>query len=348
MTGSLEVASATLSGTVSAASGGHFVSTGLVQLSAGAVLAVDATSFMELGTAGAATAGDLTVDASGNVLLLGDGTAAAAVVNNGQINASNANAGGNTLEITGAVTGTGAFSIGVGTNPSPGNYTPGGIPRFDGSVAATQVVAFDSAANSQEAPTLILADPMAFHGTVSDFTSPGDAIELTAIDNVTSTDLVNGDTLEISLSSGGPIDLAMSGNFAGEFFHHALVGSDTLITEDNVPCYLAGTLIMTDRGEVAVETLTAGDRAITLSGAARPIKWIGFGRTLVTPRNRCDVSAVIIRRGGPGGQRAAPRSLAHPPSRDPGRRGAGPVEHSGQRRLGAVGRCRTRRGVLPR
>ena len=48
----------------------------------------------------------------------------------------------------------------------------------------------------------------------------------------------------------------------------------TLLTED-VPCYCAGTLISTVRGDVPVEGLVIGDEVLTLAGAPRPIKWIG-------------------------------------------------------------------------
>jgi hypothetical protein len=52
------------------------------------------------------------------------------------------------------------------------------------------------------------------------------------------------------------------------------VGGDGKITGD-IPCYCAGTLIATKDGDKRVEDLSIGDEIVTLSGALRPIKWIG-------------------------------------------------------------------------
>lgn len=70
---------------------------------------------------------------------------------------------------------------------------------------------------------------------------------------------------------------------------------DTLGTDPNVvdikaqlfstpdpSCYLAGSLVHTDRGDVPVERLRIGDRVLTASGAYRPIRWIG--RTTIPAR----------------------------------------------------------------
>lgn len=41
------------------------------------------------------------------------------------------------------------------------------------------------------------------------------------------------------------------------------------------PCFAAGTLVTTERGEVAVEALEVGDLVATASGESRPVIWIG-------------------------------------------------------------------------
>jgi hypothetical protein len=45
-----------------------------------------------------------------------------------------------------------------------------------------------------------------------------------------------------------------------------------------MPCFAAGTRIMTRHGEVPVELLREGDVVVTAAGASRPIQWIGHRR----------------------------------------------------------------------
>jgi hypothetical protein len=64
------------------------------------------------------------------------------------------------------------------------------------------------------------------------------------------------------------------------------------------PCYLAGTRIATPTGEVLVERLAIGDRVVTLSGAERPIKWMGrrsYGGRFVMGRK--DILPICVKAG---------------------------------------------------
>jgi hypothetical protein len=99
----------------------------------------------------------------------------------------------------------------------------------------------------------------------------------------------NGITFEIDLGGGTIGYVNVSYNYGsnpptwsaqtvinGVDSNVALNGTyNSVIVSNNTPCYCRGSLILTSRGEVAVEDLVVGDSAVTASGAARPIKWIG-------------------------------------------------------------------------
>jgi len=103
----------------------------------------------------------------------------------------------------------------------------------------------------------------------------------------------NAGTASYSIASGGVVDTLTH-------IQLAKFGAAAPVTLASLTCFLRGTRIAVRAGEVAVETLRAGDLVRTASGQMRPILWVGFGRSLITPANRCDVAPVIFRRGALG------------------------------------------------
>lgn len=56
-----------------------------------------------------------------------------------------------------------------------------------------------------------------------------------------------------------------------------LVGppEDNDLPDNVVPCFVRGTMIMTDKGPVAVENLSVGDMVMTKDNGPQPIRWVG-------------------------------------------------------------------------
>lgn len=73
-------------------------------------------------------------------------------------------------------------------------------------------------------------------------------------------------------------------------FVDAIVTADTPIN----PCFTAGTLILTTRGEMAVEDLAEGDKIISPDGAEESIIWIGRRELDLTAALRPDALRPVI------------------------------------------------------
>ncbi|WP_050527264.1 Hint domain-containing protein [Pseudorhodobacter aquimaris] len=117
-------------------------------------------------------------------------------------------------------------------------------------------------------------------------------------DDYDTLDLRGSGPFSIAYSDDNPEDGTVSffdedGNPAGYL--------DFANIENVIPCFTPGTLIATPKGEVPVESLTAGDRVITRDNGIQQICWTGvkkmdWGALTVNPHLR----PVMIRRGSLG------------------------------------------------
>jgi autotransporter passenger strand-loop-strand repeat protein len=86
----------------------------------------------------------------------------------------------------------------------------------------------------------------------------------------------SGGSGTLDVLSGGTVleSMTLDGTYATGQFILTKAGSVDEIFY-NVACYLAGTLIATEHGEIAVEDLRIGDLVVTAAGGLQPLKWIG-------------------------------------------------------------------------
>jgi hypothetical protein len=266
----LELASGSSTGTVSGL-GTEFTGFAAVTVDAGATWDLAGANTL------AATA---TLTNSGTLKLSAATlTDAGAAINNGQILLDDSTMSAASITGTGSTTIDGSSTLTV-----------------QGAISSGETIAFASAGG-----VLDIADPADVTGTISGFGS-GDAIDLLGIGSIAGdqVNLLAGNVLAVSETGGSTIDLqlAATDDFAGLFFHLVQDGNGADITVDGTPCYCRGTRVLTEQGEVAVENLAVGDRLVTVSGVAKPLRWIGrrsYGGQFAAG-NR-DVLPVLIREG---------------------------------------------------
>lgn len=102
------------------------------------------------------------------------------------------------------------------------------------------------------------------------------------------------------ISFGGPVDSFTLSHASGGGSSQIYM-SDFGFTPSSATqavCFVAGTMIRTAQGEVAVEDLCAGDLVMTRDNGLQPIRWIGASRQRLAPGS--PVQPVRIRAGALG------------------------------------------------
>ncbi len=237
-------------------------------------IGISGTADLTIGTGGTVSAATPSIGGIGTITLAGGTLDPIATLTNAGIisgfgalddalvNNSNVIAESGELEVTGPISGSGNLTI-----------DPVGTLDVSGSIAAGQSVTFAGAD-----ATLILGTPG------NQFTDPilslqdDDRIELAGL-SISGAFFTQSSTPDVGTITvtGSETYIFNDVTFAAGANTNFTVGNDPTTGNDflQVACYLAGTLILTDRGEVPMESLTIGDRVITRSGEAKPIKWLG-------------------------------------------------------------------------
>ena len=95
--------------------------------------------------------------------------------------------------------------------------------------------------------------------------------------------LTLGTGQQVTVNADGTLTVVGDGNVEVANFTYTVASStgqtDTgFVIVDSVPCFVAGTMVLTPRGEVPVETLAPGDLVLTKDDGPQPLRWIGQRR----------------------------------------------------------------------
>ena len=307
---------------------------GTLALFAGSRIDLDATSFLEVGNAGTAAAGALTVDTGAS--LTGEGTIAApSIVNNGTISGTFMFEGtGNRINnglykaatVTDVINNGTILATTVNTISGNGTIVAQSLTNVTGDAdiqfGVNQFVYFGTNVSGHvtfaPGPAILITPSSIGDLSLKSFAGD-DELVLQGLTATSVAYVATGSlTGDLILSNGiTPVaTLEVDGDFTGHTFLVTMPDFDpgsAYLTLDNLPsipaCFTAGTRIQTSRGEIAVEHLQIGDQVATLLPPGfRPIRWLGHRhvdlRAHPTPQ---DVLPVRIRAGA---------FADHVPSRD--------------------------------
>ena len=205
----------------------------------------------------------LTIGTGAN--LTGFGTVSNVVNGAGKITAS-----GGTLEFKSAVDSASASNFHIAAT---------GTLKFDGAVGTSTIkptITFDSSSGVLDLSS-VSGETTNFHGTVTGF-ELGDQIKFTDSGSgpLTYTTSLTGGVTTVTVKDNGTIvgTVALNGNYTTAHFALSETGHvDTLTTD--AACFMAGTMIRTPDGEVAVEMLKRGDMVLSSDGRTMPVSWLG-------------------------------------------------------------------------
>jgi T5SS/PEP-CTERM-associated repeat protein len=222
----------------------------------GAVEGAGGAGSVTIEAGGTVNAADVTIYATGSVDLAG-GTVLTDPI---------------TLLAGGSIYGTGTITGAIGGQGTLDSQV-GGTLTLSGSVGAGLTILARG--------TVALGDVGAFAGTITDL-APGSDIRLTTL--TPGSDMGDVSMLSFGAANLLTIDLVGGGDVTLQLDSTATLHDSNFMLDSGpggvadivfMACYGAGTMILTDRGEIAVENLCVGDAVVTASGAHRPVIWLG-------------------------------------------------------------------------